>query len=79
MIVAAAIRYEGIVLTGVRHSNIIRDIHHLFEEPDKTKMEQGFITHTNQFMNRYQAHDHVLECRQKCSPDVGVLTSEDLW
>lgn len=56
-----------------------------FVEPemiDKSKTEQGFLTHDDTFMNRYAAMQHAIACGQ-LPPDADKeckeLYSEDLW
>jgi hypothetical protein len=52
------------------------------EDIDKTKTEQGFLTHDNKFLNRYEAMEHAIACCQ-LPIEVGYacaeLYSEDLW
>jgi hypothetical protein len=51
-------------------------------EIDKTRTEQGFLTHDGTFLNRYDAMDEAIKCNQ-LSPEAKVewpeLFSEDLW
>lgn len=83
MIVAAAIKYKGIVLTGVRHCYIFKDIIELFPNAKKPiTAHQGFIDNHNNFMDREESLDYAVEKGQlKDHNDIigGVLTSEDLW
>lgn len=49
-------------------------------EIDKTRTEQGFLTHEDQFLNRYDAMQHAIACGQLIPPDANKeLYSEDLW
>ena len=51
-------------------------------EIDKTKTEQGFMTHDGRFLDRYEAMKHAIACGQ-LPPDADMqckeLYSEDLW
>jgi len=75
-IAAAAIRIDGTVYTGPHHHQIFRYIRAL--KQSNPISEQGFITNTNRYVNRFEAGkiafdakqiDHLTEC----------LFSEDLW
>jgi hypothetical protein len=47
---------------------------------DKSRTEQGFLTHEDQFLNRYDAMQHAIACGQLIPPDADKeLYSEDLW
>jgi hypothetical protein len=52
------------------------------DEIDKSRTEQGFLTHDDTFLNRYDAMDEAIKCNQ-LSPEAKVewpeLFSEDLW
>lgn len=52
------------------------------DEIDKTRTEQGFLTHDDTFLNRYDAMDEAIKCNQLL-PEAKVewpeLFSEDLW
>jgi hypothetical protein len=48
------------------------------DEIDKTKTEQGFLTHDGIFLTRIQARLHAIECGQ-IDESIRVLYSEDLW
>ena len=52
------------------------------DEIDKPRTEQGFLTHEDQFLNRYDAMQHAIACGQ-LPPDADKeckeLYSEDLW
>ena len=51
-------------------------------EIDKSRTEQGFLTHEDVFLDRYAAMDHAIACKQ-LPPDAkeqcAELYSEDLW
>ena len=51
-------------------------------EIDKTKTEQGFLTHDGIFLNRYAAMDEAIKCKQlppEAKQECAELYSEDLW
>lgn len=56
-----------------------------FVEPsdiDKTRTEQGFLTHEGVFLDRYAAMDEAVRCGQvslETSSSCSELYSEDLW
>ena len=82
VIMAAAIQYEGVTYTGVRHSFVFDDLRKLgFPSPyyESLGYIQGFITKDNKFVNREEAKEMVLESGQSYNPHAPVLTSEDLW
>lgn len=52
------------------------------DEIDKTKTEQGFLTHDGTFLNRYDAMDEAIKCGQlppEAKEQCAELYSEDLW
>lgn len=52
------------------------------EEIDKSKTEQGFLTHDGTFLNRYDAMDEAIKCNQlppEVKQECAELYSEDLW
>ena len=67
-----------------RHGDAFRIIAQFLDpdEIDKTKTEQGFLTHNGAFLNRNNAAFHALMCGQiKVADDDKKLElySEDLW
>ena len=51
-------------------------------EIDKSRTEQGFLTHDGTFLNRYDAMQHAIACGQLLPEDAehcAELYSEDLW
>ena len=51
-------------------------------EIDKSKTEQGFLTHDGAFLNRYDAMDEAVKCGQlppEAKEQCAELYSEDLW
>lgn len=52
------------------------------EEIDRRKTQQGFLTHDDTFLDRYQAMDHAIACGQlppEAKKKCAELYSEDLW
>ena len=52
------------------------------EELDKTRTEQGFLTHDDRFLNRYDAMQEAIKCGQVAPGSdklCAELYSEDLW
>jgi hypothetical protein len=79
VILASAIRKDGIVYVGRRHHLIM---HSKYNPPGFLKLgEQGFITTDGVFLDRKQGANHALTCGQitelKYNPTD--LFSEDLW
>lgn len=95
MILAAAIKIhidktdKDVVLCGCRHGDIFAQLQDLgFNPKDGYKeIEQGFITHKNEFLNRKEAFYHAKECGQLSAKIIydreknnsTSLISEDLW
>jgi hypothetical protein len=53
-----------------------------YKEVDKSRTEQGFLTHDGTFLNRYDAMQHAIACGQMLPEDAercAELYSEDLW
>ncbi len=49
---------------------------------NKRKTEQGFLTENDIFLNRYEAMDEAIRCKQLSPEDkerCAELYSEDLW
>ena len=73
-----------IIIPCHRHADAFYIISQLLDrdEIDKPRTEQGFLTHEDQFLNRYDAMQHAIACGQ-LSPDADKeckeLYSEDLW
>lgn len=52
------------------------------DEIDKSRTEQGFLTHDGTFLNRYDAMDEAIKCNQLppyAKDECAELYSEDLW
>jgi hypothetical protein len=76
-IVAAALREDGIVLTGAHHHHIIRYAAPLLGKKAVGR-EQGFITNENRFVGREEAAKIAFAARQ-IEQEKDILFSEDLW
>lgn len=80
-IVAAAIKWKGVVFTGVRHGEIIAQLVRLRLVKDTehvTAEVQGFVADNGVYMNRERARLYAITAHQ-IKPDHGTLYSEDLW
>ena len=75
-IAAAAIRINGTVFTGPHHHQIFRYLRAM-KHSDPVS-EQGFITNTNRFVNRFEAGKIAFEAKQMTYL-TECLFSEDLW
>lgn len=52
------------------------------EDIDRRKTQQGFLTHEEKFLDRYDAMDHAIACNQlppEAKEACAELYSEDLW
>jgi len=87
-IVAAAIKFRQIeneefeVWTGRRHAEIFDFMHSNGIKYDKTSAIQGFVTDTNEFVNRYEAKKIAVAANQLIVPESSThaeLFSEDVW
>lgn len=97
MIITAAcklqIKENEVILCGVRHSDIYKQMKSMgFKPDDFEEIEQGFMTHKNEFLNRRDAYIHATDCGQLCErlrieknaiaegyDRIPQLISEDLW
>jgi hypothetical protein len=81
-IIAAAIKRDGIVFTGVRHGHIIKSMVDVGFLTDMNKPvlghEQGFIDERGEYWNREESRQIAIYAGQ-IKPDHGTLYSEDLW
>jgi len=78
MIVNSAIKKDGKIYTGKRHCDIINNLKYPFGF--FKWCEQGFVTDTGEFLDRVEAGEHALECKQIKNLNWGKnLYSEDLW
>lgn len=81
-IVAAAVKRDGVVFTGVRHGFVIKSMVDVGFLTDMNKPvlghEQGFIDSRGNYWSREDAWQVAYEAGQ-ISKDHGTLYSEDLW
>lgn len=80
-IVAAAIRWKGIVFTGVRHAHIRRQITDLGLVGHGEYLDfdcEGFIDTSGVFLTRVQARP-IAERAGQTPPSTDLLVSEDMW
>lgn len=87
-LIASAIKFfnketqEWIVMTGVRHADILHDMYTLKIDYDKNAYYQGFITNAGEFVNRYEAKYIAIAANQLIMPienTYAELFSEDMW
>lgn len=87
-LIAAAIRFYDettkklIIMTGVRHAEIFRDMYKLHINYDKRTTAQGFLTNFGEFVNREDAKLIAIEANQLITPIEKLsyeLFSEDVW
>ena len=79
MIVAAAIRQDGKIYTGLRHCYIISEMVHRFHLHPPIKGEQGFVDEAGVFYDRHTAgvlaiREHQIEKLKW--PGMGLDSSE---
>ena len=92
MIASACVRFytkeeygdREIIIPCDRHADAFYIIRQLLDcdEIDKPRTEQGFLTHEDQFLNRYDAMQHAIACGQLppgADKECKELYSEDLW
>ena len=88
MILASAIKFhidktnEDVVLCGLRHSDIFKQLKSLGFEPREgyKEISQGFITDKGKYLDRVDALSYALKYRQITdSKGKTELFSEDLW
>lgn len=88
-LIAAAIRFYPKdseypqIVCGKRHCDCFEWMFKHQVEYDKNTQEQGFLTSTNQFVDRYEAMNIALDWGQVSAEDshesCQQLYSEDLW
>lgn len=72
---------SGFVVCGRRHHNVFSTMYHLSNKNTsylKLKKEQGFITNTNRFVDRYEGRKIAFNAGQT-KDNEGQLFSEDLY
>ena len=88
MILCSAIKFhvdksdEDVILCGLRHGDIFKQLKALGFEPRKgyKEIEQGFLTNYGRFLSRKEAYIVALKYGQlKYPKDNEELFSEDLW
>jgi hypothetical protein len=74
MIVQAAIRLNGKIYTGKRHSDVFKSAaEHGLGFGGLKFGEQGFVTDTGEFLNREESRKHFVDAKQV--PAHGALIS----
>lgn len=66
------------IICGLRHADILEDMFHKHIEYNKETAIQGFLTYTNQFLDRYDAAGYAWRAGQ-IDEQVTCLYSEDVW
>ena len=79
MIIASAIKHNGIVFTGFRHNEIIHYLIQLGYKKPIPNNEQGFIDSNGTFYDRDNARMLAKITKQLPKDFNKILTSEDLW
>lgn len=64
MVLCAAIKYEEVVIPCHRHCNGYEILHELGIKNYRDKVEEGFITTKNEFLNRKDAFIEAMNCGQ---------------
>lgn len=82
-IIAAAIKYNGIIFTGDRHGNILQYMNKIGQLKGKpsgqiTYEMQGFINASGAFLSREDARIIAI-AEKRVERNHGTLYSEDLW
>ena len=96
MIIATACKFlingNEVILCGVRHGDIYKQLEALKINMNSVEeLEQGFVTHKNEFLNRHDAYIVASRNGQLCARikhdkdkarefgKIPELISEDLW
>lgn len=81
MIIASAIKHNGVVYPGKRHDDCIRTIQKIFNFKVVGFPNQGFIDEKGNYYDRKRAAVHAIKCGQikKLRYQKEDLFSEDLW
>jgi len=82
-VIAAAIKFNGVVFTGDRHGHIIKYMVQIgvLKDMKRDKIldkHQGFIDEKGEFWDRDESR-RIAIVAQQVWHDHGVLYSEDLW
>ena len=67
------------IITGLRHPEIYEYLWEKGIRFEKDKAEEGFLTNTNIFVDRYKARTIVFKANQIKEIPTAPLYSEDLW
>ena len=67
------------IMTGLRHANVYATMYELNIKYKKSTVEEGFLTDTNQFFNRFDAVEVAYKANQINNNKIFELFSEDLW
>lgn len=79
VICAAVISNTGKIFRGHRHSDCIRTMREIGEEPDKWRQSQGFITSKNRYVDRKEGFNlQKLAGIASANPD-GYDSSKELY
>lgn len=77
-IASAAIKHDGRIWTGRRHAEIMSQMREELGSVKVPQEEQGFMTDTGEFVNRFQAGAIAFRAGQTKQRHQTLL-SEDLW
>ena len=66
------------VICGKRHCDCFETMFNYKIVYDKLSHVQGFLTDTNQFVDRYEAAEIAFNAKQISEP-LSILYSEDVW
>lgn len=90
-ILSSAILYDGVIVGGKRHKDIINALEKLagkrYDEAKTDREFQGFLTSTGRYVNRSEAFQIAVKANQLLFPKLygdltnlnKELTSEDLY
>lgn len=71
---------KEIIIPCHRHCNAFFILHEFgYGKKDFKVIEQGYLDSHDNFLNRSQAFNHALDCKQIHRLYEGELFSEDLW
>lgn len=69
-----------VIITGLRHADILEKMFKYKIKYNKDKSIQGFITDENQFLDRYEAKKEAKKYNQIIEETkLAELFSEDIW
>ena len=69
-----------IIMTGLRHPEILEKMFSMQLNYDKERMVQGFLNHEDKFLDRRTAKFEARRCNQLIEDtEYGELFSEDIW